>query len=282
VLAARQGSEIEALQALVTAQGLRIAELERRLGMGSDDSGTPSSKESIQAKERYKAERRDRDKDVSSRERSPDRQRGGQPGHEGRGLTRDPAPNTVDPVDPPTQCRGCGAGLAGAADAGTSWSQTWDVRVVRWRVEYLLPRRRCSCGVTTTACPLTGQPCGVRYGPRLNAAAILLSAFGNVPTQRAATLIEMLFGVDVSAGFVDRANARLSQRLEKAGFDPAMLAALLTEPVLGADESPVEVITPQVDLATGQPAGGAAHVIVIRTPDERLVWLSPLASLHCV
>lgn len=88
----------------------------------------------------------------------------------------------------------------------------------------------------------------------------------------------MLFGVDVSAGFVDRANARLSQRLEKAGFDPAMLAALLTEPVLGADESPVEVITPQVDLATGQPAGGAAHVIVIRTPDERLVWLSPLAS----
>ena len=67
---------------------------------------------------------------------------------------------------------------------------------------------------------------------------------------------QMLFGVDVSAGFVDRANARLSQRLEKAGFDPAMLAALLTEPVLGADESPVEVITPQVDLATGQPAAG--------------------------
>lgn len=194
MLAARQGSEIEALQALVTAQGLRIAELERRLGMGSDDSGTPSSKESIQAKERYKAERRDRDKDVSSRERSPDRQRGGQPGHEGRGLTRDPAPNTVDPVDPPTQCRGCGAGLAGAADAGTSWSQTWDVRVVRWRVEYLLPRRRCSCGVTTTACPLTGQPCGVCYGPRLNAAAILLSAFGNVPTQRAATLIRCCSG----------------------------------------------------------------------------------------
>lgn len=71
MLAARQGSEIEALQALVTAQGLRIAELERRLGMGSDDSGTPSSKESIQAKERYKAERRDRDKDVSSRNVRP-------------------------------------------------------------------------------------------------------------------------------------------------------------------------------------------------------------------
>jgi hypothetical protein len=44
------------------------------------------------------------------------------------------------------------------------------------------------------------------------------------------------------------------------------------------------VVTPQEHLPhrstrpTGQPAGGAAHVIVIRTPDERLVWLSPLAS----
>ena len=46
--------------AVVTAQALRIAELERRLGAGSDDSGTPSSKESIEAKARGKAERRAR------------------------------------------------------------------------------------------------------------------------------------------------------------------------------------------------------------------------------
>src|SRR5664280_457832 len=53
---------------VVAGQGLRIAELERRLGMGSDDSGSPSSKESIQAKAARKAQRRARDKDVSSRE----------------------------------------------------------------------------------------------------------------------------------------------------------------------------------------------------------------------
>jgi len=39
--------------------------------------------------------------------------------------------------------------------------------------------------------------------------------------------------VGVSAGFVDRAGARLSQRLEAGGFDAAMLAALLGEPTLG-------------------------------------------------
>ena len=46
---------------------LRIAELERRLGMDSSNSGTPSSKEPVGAKERRKAERRDRD--TSERER---------------------------------------------------------------------------------------------------------------------------------------------------------------------------------------------------------------------
>jgi hypothetical protein len=57
LLAARD-AEIEALRhvrdvenvelrAAVRALTLRVAELERRLGSGSDDSGTPTSKESI-------------------------------------------------------------------------------------------------------------------------------------------------------------------------------------------------------------------------------------------
>jgi transposase len=86
----------------------------------------------------------------------------------------------------------------------------------------------------------------VSYGSGLNSAAVTLTAIGNVPTQRAAALIEMLYGQPVSAGFMDRMNARLSQRLQAAGFDEAMLAALLAEPVLGAEESPVEVVTPAV------------------------------------
>jgi len=277
-LRSAKDTENAELRTVVAGQGLRIAELERRLGMGSDDSGTPSSKESIQAKAARKAQRRARDKDVSSRERSPDRERGGQPGHEGHGLARELDPDRVEPVAPPTRCRGCGAGLGGAVDAGAGWSQTWDVEIVRRRVEYRLPRRRCACGVTTTAGPPEGQAGSICYGPRLNGAAIVLSAFGNVPTQRVASVIGMLFGVAVSPGFVDRANTRLSQRLAAAGFDAAMLAALRREPTLGADESPVEVVTPRLDPDTGQSVPGAPHVMVIRTPDERLTWLYPLAS----
>ena len=42
----------------------------------------------------------------------------------------------------------------------------------------------------------------------LNTAAVVLTAFGNVPVERASTLIEMLYGQRVSTGFVDRANVR--------------------------------------------------------------------------
>ena len=59
---------------------LRVAELERRLSMDSTDSGTPSSKERIGAKEGRRA------RQESERERRKDRRRGGQPGHQGKGL----------------------------------------------------------------------------------------------------------------------------------------------------------------------------------------------------
>ena len=74
---------------------LRVAELERRLSMDSTDSGTPSSKERIGAKGARKARQQ------SERERRKDRKRGGQPGHQGKGLERDPDPDDTQTADPP-------------------------------------------------------------------------------------------------------------------------------------------------------------------------------------
>jgi hypothetical protein len=48
------------LRGLVSALGLRIEALERQLASGSDDSGTPTSKESLVAKARRKARARER------------------------------------------------------------------------------------------------------------------------------------------------------------------------------------------------------------------------------
>ena len=103
---------LEAERELRRRLELRLAELERRLGMDSSDSGTPSSKERIGAKEARRARQQ------SERERSKDRKRGGQPGHQGKGLARDPDPGERKEAAPPAECRSCRAGLDGAQAAG--------------------------------------------------------------------------------------------------------------------------------------------------------------------
>ena len=90
--------------------------------------------------------------------------------------------------------------------------------------EWALPGLSCACcGTVTFADPPAGARQGpVSYGPVLNAAAVLLSCYGNVPPERAAQVIAMLLGVPVSAGFADKAAARVSAQLGKAGFGEAM------------------------------------------------------------
>jgi len=264
---------------------LRLAEVERRLSMDSDDSGTPSSKERIGAKEARRA------RQESERERRKDRKRGGQPGHQGKGLKRDPDPGEAKTAEPPAECRSCRAALDGAEPVDPRWAQVIDAEIVRKATEWLLPGLECPCcGTVTFAAPPAGAHAGaVSYGPVLNAAAVLLSCYGNVPPERAARLIGMLLGAEVSAGWVDKAAARVSAQLGKAGFDEAMLAALAAEHVLAADETPVNVLDKAVAAAAAEKdeadpeekqekaAAGAPHVLITRTPDGRLTLLQAMA-----
>jgi transposase len=177
------------------------------------------------------------------------------------------------------------------------WSQVIDVEVIKTVTEWALPGLCCpGCGTVTFAEPPPGAYAGsVSYGPVLNAAAVLLTAFGNVPPERAAQLMGMLLGTQVSAGWADKAGSRLSARLGKAGFDEAMLAALAGEKTLAADETPVNVPgedTPRPPAPEdaqeeerdpegekdGKAGAGAPHVLIVRTPDGRLTLLQAIAS----
>jgi transposase len=276
-------AELDAARERERRLELRLAELERRLGMDSTDSGTPSSKERTGAREARRARQQ------SERERRKDRKRGGQPGHQGKGLERDPDPGEAKTARPPAECRSCRAALDGAEPAEPRWAQVIDVEIVRKVTEWLLPGLACPCcGAVTFAAPPPGAHAGaVSYGPVLNAAAVLLTCYGNVPPERAAQVMGMLLGTGVSAGWVDKAAARVNARLEKAGFDAAMIAALAGEDVLAADETPVSVLdkTPPApdgeddpEEKDGKAASGAPHVLITRTPDGRLTFLQAMAS----
>ncbi len=291
-------SRLDAAVERIRRQDLRIAELERRLNMDSSDSGTPSSKEGIGAKAARKA-REKKARQESERERDKNRKRGGQPGHQGKGLTRDPDPDDSQTAGPPAECRSCHGSLDGAAAAEPRWAQVIDIEIIRKVTELILPGLACGdCGTVTWAETPPGFHQGsVSYGPVLNGTAVLLSCFGNVPAERSARLIGMLTGQDVSAGWVDKAVARVNDGLLKAGFDGAMLAALAAEDVLAADETPVNVVDktplPEPEPEPGDPgeadpeekpgkqekaAEGAPHVLVVTTPDGRLTFLQALAS----
>lgn len=270
-------AELVAKQAaVIEMQAARIAELERRLGMDSSNSGTPTSKESIEAAARRKAVRQG-----SQRVRSKDRGPGGQKGRQGSGLepARGEDLDRTETADPPVECRGCGSGLDASSQVGAGWAQVWDIPpIVVEKVAWVLPRRRCGCcGTTTTATEPFVQHGAVTYGPVVNAAAVLLGSEGNVPVERTAMLMEALLGVPVSAGFVARAQARLADRLQTSGFTEALKRALRAEEVLCGDETPVNVAFKAVD-EDGRPVKGAEHVITIRTPDERLVLLEAVQS----
>jgi hypothetical protein len=114
-VAGAKDAEVVMLRAELTAERelrrrmeLRIAELERRLAKDSTNSGTPTSKESIGAKERRKAERTRRDS--SERERRKDRKRGGQPGHPGLALPGTRALTSGRPRSRRRCARGAGPG----------------------------------------------------------------------------------------------------------------------------------------------------------------------------
>ena len=271
-LAARD-ERLAAVDERIAALEAELAQMRAQGGKDSTNSSIPPSKDSIEAKAKRK-------KAVSQRVRSKDRKPGGQPGHPGSGLEPARDPGRTEQADPPAECSGCGAELTGAADgAGSSWTQIWDIPPIELeKVHWILPRRRCGCcRKTTTAAVPFGQAGAVVYGPNLNAAAVLLANEGNVPVERTATVIEALLGVPVSSGFVARALERFSQRLQAAGFDAAMKTALQAEPVICGDETPVNIVYPDTGQQ-GEVVPGAPHVVTLRTPDARLVWLTVIGS----
>src|SRR5215212_9336558 len=88
----------------------------------------------------------------------PKRKQGGQPGHRGSGLAPVTTPDRREPVEP-SDCAGCGGGLAGAPGTVASRVQVFDLPTFSLAVtEYQMMRRRCGCGHATTA----DLPVGVR------------------------------------------------------------------------------------------------------------------------
>jgi transposase len=196
-----QAAEIAALK-------VRIAELERRLGLNSSNSGKPPSSDGLNKPVR--------DKRTNSTREPSGKPPGGQPGHKGWTLRQVGEPDSV--VDHfASSCAACGAAVTPAMSSGHRARQVFDLPEPR---PLLVTEHRAHdcvcgrCGTYTRAAFPDGVNAPVQYGPRIAAFVIYLLHYQLLPEDRLAELMADLFGVKLVAATIARMSRNCAARLQ--------------------------------------------------------------------
>src|SRR6202142_179898 len=216
----------EELIALVAALRAHIAELERRLGLNSSNSGKPPSSDGLKKPARVS----------SLRERSG-KKPGGQKGHKGETLRQVTDPNEVVNHYPPA-CSMCGVGLDPKTSVGHSARQVFDLPQPQPLVvtEHRAHDCECTaCGAKTRALFPDSVNAPVQYGVRITAFVIYLLHYQLLPENRLATLMADLFGVKVATATIARMSRACADRLH--GFVETVRDLVAGAPVKHMDET---------------------------------------------
>ncbi len=226
-------AEIAARDKIIESLLARVAELERRLGLNSSNSGKPPSSDGLKKPPRT----------TSLREASG-RKPGGQKGHPGSTLRQTEHPDAI--IDHlPKHCPDCGEALGLAESVGHQGRQVFDLPDPQplGVTEHRAHECRCrGCGATTRAAFPEAVAGPVQYGPTITAVVAYLSAVQLLPEDRIAQLLHDLHRIDLSAASVATMVSRKAAEL--ADFADAVGQAVRAAPVKHADE-------------TGMRAGGA-------------------------
>jgi len=194
-----QAAEIAALKA-------RIAELERRLGLDSSNSGKPPSSDGLKRKPARVRSLRERSGKPS----------GGQKGHKGETLRQVAEPDSI--VDHfPSCCTACGAAVTPDMSVGHSARQVFDLPEPRPLVvtEHRAHDCRCAgCGAHIRASFPDGVNAPVQYGPRVAAFVVYLQHYQLLPEDRLAELMADLFGIKLVAATIARMSRSCAARLQ--------------------------------------------------------------------
>jgi transposase len=212
-------SEREALLA-------RVAELERRLGLNSTNSGKPPSSDGLKKPPR-----------VSSLRESSGKKTGGQKGHPGETLCQVATPDaTIDHY--PETCAACGESLTMAMATGHVARQVFDLPEPRPLIvtEHRAHGCRCAaCGCQTRAAFPEGVIAPVQYGKRIGALVLYLLHYQLLPEKRLAALMADLFGVKLVTATIARISRDCAHRF--MDFADAVRDRVAAAPVKHMDET---------------------------------------------
>src|SRR3954464_5763916 len=226
---ARLRAENAALQETIAVLLARVAELERRLGLNSSNSGKPPSSDGL-----HKPKREPRTRSLRERSGKPS---GGQKGHKGETLCQVADPNvTIDHY--PETCGTCGLALTAAMATRCSARQVFDLPEPQPLIvtEHRAYRCRCGrCGGETPALFPEGGTAPVQYGPRLLAVVVYLLHYQLLPEDRLAEAMADLFGVRLVAATLARMSRSCAGRAQ--GFADTVGALVKAAAVKHLDET---------------------------------------------
>src|SRR3974390_2394106 len=215
-----------AQQALIAQLQERIAELERRLGLNSGNSGKPPSSDGLKKPVR-----------VSSLREPSGKKPGGQKGHPGETLRRTETPDAIIDHYPPA-CAWCGALLTEAMATSQVARQEFDLPEPQPLIVTEHRAHDCgcaACGAQTRARFPDWVTAPVQYGKRIGAIVLYLLHYQLLPEKRLATLMADLFGVRLATATIARISHDCAERFE--GFVNVVRDQVATAPVKHMDET---------------------------------------------
>jgi transposase len=215
------------LRAMMAVQNVRIAELERQLGLNSGNSGKPPSSDGLKRKPVR----------VSSLRERSGKKTGGQKGHPGKTLSRTETPDaTIDHF--PETCPGCGGALNEATAIGHTARQVFDLPEPQPLIvtEHRAHTCRCAkCGTQSRAAFPEGVTAPVQYGPRIASIVVYLLHFQFLPEQRLAALMADLFGAHLVTATIAGMSRNCAGRFQ--GFAAALRDLVAAAAVKHMDET---------------------------------------------
>jgi transposase len=218
-LEARHAAETAALRE-------RVAELERRVGLNSGNSGKPPSSDGLKKPPR-----------VSNLRQPSGKPTGGQLGHPGKTLRRTETPDTTV-GHYPQACATCGTALTAAMATDHVARQVFDLPEPRPLIvtEHRAHACRCAtCGRQTRAAFPAGIAAPVQYGIRVAACVLYLLHYQLPPEERLAEAMADLFGVTLVTATIARISQEAAQRCQS--FADAVRDHVAAAPLQHLDET---------------------------------------------
>ena len=179
---------IETLGKENTQLKIKVADLERQLGMDSNNSSKPPSSDGY--KKKPKSERQKGGKN------------GGQVGHPGKTLKMSDKPDVVI-VHKVCVCGKCNANLEGVRAQGVEKRQVFDVPPIELLItEHQAEIKRCSCGEINKADFPDNVTSHVQYGESVTSLLGLWNIGHFIPYERCAEMFADLTGYNISEGTI--------------------------------------------------------------------------------